>query len=74
MTTRGATEKDFDIISEFLDQGIKETIKISKQLQSSNFKEFKENLSDGSAFSGIDNLKRSVIDLCHGFDTIGFDK
>jgi glycine hydroxymethyltransferase len=74
MTTRGLGPKDFDQVADFIDRAVDITVKIKKQLPpSSKLKDFKDLVGeDGSAFSEIADLKKSVVQFARQFPVIGF--
>ncbi|KAJ3257096.1 Serine hydroxymethyltransferase, cytosolic [Boothiomyces macroporosus] len=72
MTSRGLVESDFRQIVEFIDEAIKQTVEITKQIDGKKMKDFKDQVGDGSKF-GLQGLKEKVVDFCKQFPVVGFN-
>ena len=74
MTTRGLEKKDFAQVAKFVDEAVKLTIEIKKQVSGTKIKDFKEAVGEkGDAFPQIADLKKRIVDFSATFPVIGFD-
>ena len=72
MSTRGLGKKDFEQVAAFVDEAVKITTNIKKQVQGTKLKDFKAALADGgSKYPEIGQLKKKVVDFSSKFEVIG---
>jgi len=73
LTSRGFTESDFDKVAEFVDEAVKITIDIKKELGQHKMKDFKAAVQTND-YPAIRALRAKVEEFASAFPTIGFEK